>query len=251
MLALIQSLQALRRNDFFVATARQAEVNRALGENLELFRTSVYRASEYAETICDKLAFSIVPKNSPDLPKLKGAKTLRRNIDIICNKLKHEQNQMVSVNFKFKYAQVPGVSVCAFDGDGALSPNPDIHAEREAFSLFTEIADIFATLYALGEIVQHNVVAPLIPRLTDDEVLPTQDLIELFKELIRIPRIGFPDHGAKHSSRFIVDDNRLVIRRGMEALTSAGPPITISSIGSGDGVTRNFHIFYGSLKLQT
>lgn len=209
------------------------------------YRDLVYRASEFIELIVDRVPKSILPKEEAKAVKVNGSKTIRRHCDIVCNKIKHNQNRICFVGLKYNLASVPAFTVSNFSEDGTLRPNPEIHRNQETFSYLTEIQNVFGDVYLCADLCAQAFERLDFPRR--DEIKPAEpgnDFVMVLDRLGKLPRLGTPDEDRARLTKIDFDGETLVVRRGdIEAVPLRGK-VQVLSVFSGDGATSSFQFPY-------
>jgi hypothetical protein len=127
---------------------------------LSRYQDFIYRSVEFIETAADKTKFALLPpdnmKQKWGSPRIAG---LRRHADIICNKLKHNQHQLVIVALTHPQSIVHGYMVTQISPEGSAVPNKDIHKDREVLSFNVEIRKIVANLYLIAQEVENSAIS--------------------------------------------------------------------------------------------
>ena len=151
------------------------------------------RAAEFIETLTENVASAFVVPG--EKLRISHVKKERRHIDVICNKLKHNQNFLAPVTATANDGRIAyGFSVYSIDAKGEQHPNPEIHKQAEAFSLPLEIRRTIVDCYVISERVSEfveqygsiNLYSMETPALEDGQRL------DLFKRVSELPKTCFP-----------------------------------------------------------
>ncbi|KQQ73650.1 hypothetical protein ASF70_07510 [Rhizobium sp. Leaf321] len=209
---------------------------------LERHQELVYRAVEFVETAADKTKFALLPperlKDRWEAPRVKG---LRRHADIICNRLKHNQHQLVGVTVSHPQSRVEGYMVTHISPSGEAVPNRDIHKDREAFSLNVDVRKIVANCYLVSQEVVHVAESMTGTKMEPLDGADPETEIAL-RRLCDLPLFVFPGETAKHMPILSFDGEALSIedRGGHTRHSMFGHHYETRYMS--DGHTRSFHI---------
>jgi hypothetical protein len=163
-------------------------------------------------------------------------------MDMMCNKLKHNQNRLVPVVGMSNGELVIGLSIYEIERGGMLRPNRIIHSEREAFSFSTEIrrllADAYLTAHEIGQYVE-NLPGPR--QEPAPQSAPTGRL-ELIERVARLPSHVFVFEARKHMPIWDFDGTKLTIGGRGGPVSYLAEPVRMIVEFQGDGVTRQFKV---------
>ena len=209
---------------------------------LDAYKVFVYANSEFSEAIIEKIPACFCASGQK-IAKAQGAQTLRRHADLVCNKLKHNQNRLIAVEAFGALARVLGYSVYSFDRKGALCPNPEIHSDRRAFSFATDIRLILANTYflasAVGEIITMNRNGVRSPPAKFEKSQALQDLL---MRVSALPTTGFDWEAKKFMPHFGFDESVLEIKARGGEFTRLPGQNRVAVRFEGDGITREFRL---------
>lgn len=209
---------------------------------LDAHREFIYRAAEFLETIVDKVPACFTPMEKKTGLR-QSAKEIRRHVDVICNKLKHEQNRMVPVASYWQTGTVLGYCVCTTDASDTLGPSRIIHRDRRGFSFGVDIRRVLADVYC---------IAAKVGRFIDKLEAPKSEVVingnEGIKRLELLSRVEFlPTHVFRfersgHMPIWKIKDQGLLIGSQGGDVIRAPISATMMTTFAGDGVIRKFEV---------
>lgn len=209
---------------------------------LEAHREFIYRAAEFLETIVDKVPACFTPMGKKaSLPQ--SVKNIRRHIDVICNKLKHEQNRLVPLGCYSQMGSVAGYAVCAIDSSDTLGPNRAIHRDRRGFSFVTDIRRAMVDIYCVGAKV--GIFIDKLGAPTSEMIIRSNEdarRLELLRRVEFLPIRVFPFERSGHMPVWKIENQCLLIgSQGGEVIKDQSSS-TMRTIFAGDGVIRKFEL---------
>jgi hypothetical protein len=217
---------------------------------LKAHKSFIYAASELIETMIERVPEALLPSPRSQKFKVKSIDTMRRHADIICNKLKHEQNELLFIEFFYDSGNIAyGYRVVKFVGEGC-EPNGDIHKSQQAFSIPLDIKRILAHIYLiaqrLGEALDHHpdFSVDYSKVLYPGTNLDPSALIGLLIRVDALTPTGFLDEVAANCPDVMFGDGRLKIRKSRATMSPRGRSGTVRNLWSGNGVTRSFQMAY-------
>ena len=229
----LNKLDEVRKNGMEPTPAKYMHGIDAL---IKSYTDLIYRASEFISLIIDNMKLSLVNREESIKIKIESAKKFRRHVDIICNKLKHEQNRMGFVGIKYKYAFVPAFSVLRFDSNGALVPNFDIHSRQESFSFLVDIKQIFGDIYFVSSVAAKIFENLDFERKNQVDIKKDYGKITgIITKISNLPLLCVPDQDNRNLTDIKFDGKTLIIERGKIAPFPTGRLERFVGIFSGDG----------------
>lgn len=217
---------------------------------LKAYKNFIYAAAELIETMLERVPEALLPNPRKQKFKVKAIDAIRRHIDIVCNKLKHEQNDLLFVEFFYDTGNIAyGYRVVKFVGD-ACQPNSDVHKSQQAFSIPLDIKRTLAHVYLiaqrLGEALDGypDFVADYNSESLSGTKMDPSSLIELLKRVAALPQTGFPDETPANCPDVLFSDGELKIRKSRVTMSPRGRSGVVRNLWSGNGVTRSFQMPY-------
>jgi hypothetical protein len=160
---------------------------------LDEYAVLIARLAEYIETISENVAAYFVPRKS----KLNIAylDTDRRDVDLICNKMKHNQNFLVPAQGVAPDGRVViGFALYEITHEGLQRPNKNLHATRPAFSFAIEVRRALTAAYLVGQSVGEFIAkqGPMKQVLEAEANDLSADRYLLLKRVAKLPMDVFP-----------------------------------------------------------
>lgn len=153
----------------------------------------IARLAEYIETISESVAAYFVPRRA----KLNIAHLDkdRRDIDLVCNRIKHNQNFLVPVQGVTPDGRVViGFALYEITHEGLQRPNKNLHATRPAFSFAVEIRRVLTAAYLIGQSVGDFIArqGPVKDTLDAEPNDAGDERFSLLKRVAELPVDAFP-----------------------------------------------------------
>lgn len=204
----------------------------------------LYAATELNERMLKKLKLCILPPNRINEWNPNIIDRWRSHCSAMCNAIKHNHNSLVNVQAIYRFGSVVGYALCRTEGD-KIRPNPNVHKAQEAFAFGSDLRKILAHAYLIADAVNNEFQRLLgTVELVDVSRFPGADY-GLLNQVANFMPLSFHDQRSEHTATFNIAEGSLTISdAGGLILPHGGTDASVSSVYSGDGFARSFHIFY-------
>jgi hypothetical protein len=208
------------------------------------YQRVLYECAEFIEVVCRGIWRSLSEVDGS--VKIAGVASLRRHVDIITNKLKHDQNRIVPAGIEFSLGDAYGYAVCSFNHEGTLGPNPDVHIDESVFMFGIDLRKVLAQLYLIAALVGEKMRVLHAGHLTGgtQQSETSRGTEELLVRIDALPVVQAPRYSTAHVPIFQFDGEALVIALSGGRANSLGKAIREWLVYVADGATRSFNIPY-------
>ena len=199
---------------------------------LDSYSVLIARTAEFIETISKNVTASFLPpKASIRIHRLSSE---RREVDLMCNKIKHNQNFLVpAVGLMPDGTSVLGFSLYEIAVDGTQRPNQILHTKRDAFSFVSAIKRAITAAYLIGDNVSRFIAGQgsINPDRISWRDENEHSRFALLRALCALPVAVFPWENEWDMPRWTMTDGSLEIApHGGNVLRNPSIRMTIRTI---------------------
>jgi hypothetical protein len=212
------------------------------------YENVIYQATEHIENMRSNLKKCLLPESEYSKWKPDIIKRWSDYPTAICNKIKHNNNFLITVEVVYQYGSVRGYSLCHHINE-AVKPNKDFHSNQEAFAYGSDLRRMLAHIYLISNAINLEIekITLNIPKVVGQTpfVAPENHKDFLFRVSKFMP-LAFHDQKIKDTAKFSFDGKTLSISYSNGFLVPTGKGLSTKSFFNGDGHTKSFHIFYSN-----